>query len=156
MDNQIDKSFFNSDEFTYLIEECKAILAEGRFVLNVETLKTKWELGKRINENELDFQRAGYGDKVVEVLSVALDVSPQTLWKCMQFNKKFNELQFDTVLQKIEIEGKAPSWHKVCREILPVHKENNVMAECEHENMMCLKCRKRFTNKNVKQNGVQT
>lgn len=135
-----------------LVEECKAILSEAHFAVQTELLKGKWEIGKRIVQDELQFERAGYGEKVVEVLSVALEVSPQTLWKCIQFYKRFSEPEFNTVIDKIQIDGKTPSWFKVCQEILPVHIEHNTVLECEHDNLMCLKCRKRFTMRELKSN----
>ena len=133
-----------------LVEECKAILSEAHFAVQTELLKGKWEIGKRIVQDELQFERAGYGEKVVEMLSVALEVSPQTLWKCIQFYKRFSEETFEPVIGKIQIDGKTPSWFRVCQEILPVHIKSKVELECEHENLLCLKCRKRFSMRELK------
>ena len=133
----------NSDWYTELIEECKAILSEGHFAANLEILKTKWELGRRVEEEQKNFSRAGYGRKVIEILAKELDIADSSLWKCIQFYKKFPEKKFDNVICQLG-DGKTPSWHKVCLEILPAHKEQEENQRCAHNNLLCLKCRKRF------------
>lgn len=154
MNNElIKKDLYDQEFYIELVSECKAILSEAHFAVQAELLKGKWEIGRRIVQDELEFQRAGYGEKVVEILSVALEISPQTLWKCIQFYKRFSEKEFDTVIQKIQIDGKTPSWYKVCREVLPVHIKHNIALECEHDNLICLKCRKRFTMRELNNNG---
>lgn len=140
------KDLIKSDWYDELIEDCRAIIAEAHFSVQTELLKGKWEIGKRIMQDELQLERAGYGEQVVEALSGPLEVSPQTLWKCIQFYKKFKFEDFSEVMPKIEIDGKTPSWYRVCREVLPEHKQNNDLSECKHEQLMCLKCRKHFRN----------
>ncbi|MCX6806893.1 MAG: DUF1016 N-terminal domain-containing protein [Candidatus Berkelbacteria bacterium] len=126
-----------------MIEELKAILSEAHFSASIEVIKGKWELGRRIEEETKNFQRAGYGKKIVEVLSTALDMSDQTLWKCIQFYKKFPEKKFESVVGRLG-DGKTPSWHKICLDILPSHREAITSSQCHHNNLLCLNCRKRF------------
>ena len=145
----MSNDLITTEWYTELIDECKAILSEAHFAVQTEMLKGKWEIGKRIVQDELQFERAGYGEKVVEVLSRELEVSPQTLWKCIQFYKRFNEDTFDPVINRIQIDGKTPSWYRVCKEILPVHIEHNTILECTHDNLICLKCRKRFSLREI-------
>jgi len=148
----MSKELTTNEWYEELVSECKAILSEAHFSVQLELLKGKWEIGKRIVQDELQFERAGYGSKVVEVLSTALEVSPQTLWKCIQFYKRFSEPAFDTVIQKIQIDGKTPSWYKVCQEILPARVGGKIELECDHSSLICLKCRKRFSMRELNNN----
>lgn len=131
------------DWYEELLGECRAILSESRFVVSMEVLKGKWELGRTVATGE----RAEYGKKIVEQLAKDLDISGQTLWKCIQFYKKFPLGDFQEVLPKLETGTKTPTWHLVCQHILPKQKEGEVSEECQHSNLLCLKCRKKF-NKN--------
>jgi hypothetical protein len=134
-----------------LVEELRAIIVETRFNSTVELLRGKWELGKRITEEELNFQRAGYGDRMVETIAKDLGISPVHLWKCIQFYKKFPEKTFEEVLQKLP-GGKAISWYKVSTLYLPKHKEEvkkekdleELQKNCPHEKLKCTKCKKEF------------
>ena len=132
-----------NDWFVELIGELKAILSEAHFSVSVELIKGKWLLGQRIEEEEKNFQRSGYGKKIVETLAKELDMSEQNLWKCIQFYKKFPQKQFESVVGLLG-EGKTPSWHKICLEILPSHRGALNAPQCVHNNLLCLKCRKRF------------
>lgn len=141
----------NCEWYQNLLEECQAIIVETRFNSAIEILKGKWELGKRILEDELNFERAGYGKKIVETVSKDLGMSAVHLWKCIQFYKKFPKEKFDDVLNELP-EGKAISWFKVSTLYLPKHKEEiekekeleELQKTCDHPKLRCVKCKKEF------------
>ena len=70
---------------------------------------TKWNIGKRILEDELKFQKPEYGSKRIENLAKDLETTKNNLWLCIQFAKKF-----DTVKQ---LENK--SWRYITHKLLP-------------------------------------
>ena len=139
----MNRSLITSEWYENFIEELKSILSESRFSVQLDILRGKWELGRRITEEELSFKKVGYGDKIVETIAKELDISDSQIWRCIQFYKKFPQPAFDGVVEHLG-EGKTPTWFKVCSEILPAHTEHNTNVNCTHENLMCLKCRKRF------------
>lgn len=51
-------------------------------------VKTKWEIGKRIREDELKFEKPEYGSKRIENLGKDLGMSRTDLFYCIQFSKK--------------------------------------------------------------------
>lgn len=134
-----------------LIEECRAVIVETKFNSAVEILKGKWELGKRILEEELNFKRAGYGEKIIESVSRDLGISAVHLWKCIQFYKKFTTDTFEKVLDQLP-EGKAISWYKVYTLYLPKHKQEEKkeleielkQKTCNHSKLKCVACGKEF------------
>jgi hypothetical protein len=134
-----------------LCEECRAIIVETRFNSAVELLRGKWELGKRVTEEELNFQRAGYGEKIVEILAKDLGMSAVHLWKCIQFYKKFPKERFEDVISELP-EGKSISWYKVYTQYLPKHKEEieeeketeELQQNCSHRILRCVQCKKEF------------
>jgi len=139
------------DWYQALCEECRAIITETMFNSRIEMLKGKWELGKRVMEEELNFQRAGYGEKMVEVLAKDLEMSAVHLWKCIQFYKKFPQQNFDEVVNELP-ESKNISWYKVYTQYLPKHideeeKERRleeIQQQCNHSMLRCPKCKKEF------------
>ena len=146
----------STDWYKHLIEECRAILSETHFSASICLLEGKWQLGKRITEEELNSKRAGYGKKIVEMVAKELNISSAGLWKCVQFYKKFPEKQFDLVVPKLDVGTKTPTWHLVCQKILPQSKDNEIIESiCEHINLICLKCRKRFNMNELNSNETQ-
>jgi len=73
---------------------------------------TKWNIGKRIVQDELRFNDPEYGSKRIENLAKDLKTSKNDLWRCVQFFKKTEN--FHSVKQ---LEGK--SWHYICNTYLP-------------------------------------
>ena len=148
MNQEIVKSVedvsLSSEKWETFVEECKAILAESDFTSKMEMLKGKWLLGKRITEEELNFQRGGYGNKVIEKIALELEVSAINLWKCIQFYKKFQVKEFDEVMGKLPPGKKSWSWYQVCQEVLPEPKEKKKDKEEKP------KAIKKATKKNTK------
>jgi predicted nuclease of restriction endonuclease-like (RecB) superfamily len=57
------------DAISHLIESCRKRAA---VVVNTELVLMHWQIGKCINDNILQNKRAGYGDTVIEALSLRL------------------------------------------------------------------------------------
>uniref|UniRef100_A0A7V3JAP4 DUF1016 family protein n=1 Tax=candidate division CPR3 bacterium TaxID=2268181 RepID=A0A7V3JAP4_UNCC3 len=139
------------DWYQALCEECRAIITETMFNSRIELLRGKWELGKKIIEEELNFQKAGYGEKIVETLAKDLGMSAVHLWKCLQFYKKFPKERFEDVINELP-EGKSISWYKIYTQYLPKHidemeKEKEIeetQENCNHDVLKCTKCKKEF------------
>lgn len=70
---------------------------------------TKWNIGKRIIQDELKFGRPEYGSKRIENIARDLDTNSRELWLCVQFAKKC-----DSVTQ---LENK--SWRYITHNLLP-------------------------------------
>lgn len=105
-------------------------------------------------EEELNFQRAGYGEKIIERISQDLEVSSSGLWKCVQFFKKFQLDDFEKVVGKLP-GGKDVSWYKVCQDVLPEpRKEDEAQVkkekECSHRILFCKDCGKEFSLDDLK------
>ena len=97
MENDIivrDESGLSNQEFYQaLLEDCQAIVVERGFRARMEAIEGKWELGKRIyEENEQMDRQKIYGDKIVENLSRDLGISNSNLFSCIQFYKQFQEI----------------------------------------------------------------
>ena len=73
---------------------------------------TKWNIGKRIVQDELKFNTPEYGSKRIENLAKDLKTTTRDIWRCVQFFKKCH-----TVTQ---LRGK--SWHYIANTYLPTPK----------------------------------
>lgn len=74
---------------------------------------TKHKIGKRIIQEELKFNNPEYGSKRIENIAKDLNLNPRDLYMCVQFVKKYPEIE--PVVQNL-------SWRKL-RETLQEHKE---------------------------------
>ncbi len=110
--NQVDVGSLKSEEwYQNLIDDCKTIITERRFNACWEVIQCKWEIG--------DFKRVKiYGKKIVQGLAESLKVSERDVWYCIQFRKKYPDLNNLP-------EGKAISWTKIVNEYLPKQKEQS-------------------------------
>jgi N6-adenosine-specific RNA methylase IME4 len=100
-----------------LIEDCQGILTEGIWNYRLTLIKTYHLLGKRILKENNNFERAGiYGKKIVSQVTQSLGQSERTIWRAIQFAKKYPDLD-------LLPEGKNISWHKICNQYLPEPKK---------------------------------
>jgi len=107
--------------YNQLLEDCKSIIGESGYKQNVNTLESRWELGRAIVtfNDEMDRQKI-YGLAVIDKLSQDLGVgfSTRNLHYCAQFYKKYKEHKtFCNVLQNLP-EGKNTTWHDMCEKHL--------------------------------------
>lgn len=109
--------------YAAFLEECRAIITETVYNSRIELLQGKWELGKRITEQENLFnQRAVYGLQIIETIARDLGRGTSDIWYCVQFFKTYPESEFSAVMEKLP-EGKSISWQKVKTVYLPKHTE---------------------------------
>ncbi len=100
-----------------LVEDCEAIITEGVFTSRWSLIQTYHNLGKRILEENDNFDREKiYGKEIVQRVSASLQKSERTVLKAIQFARIFPDL--DALP-----EGKNISWHKICNNLLPKPKE---------------------------------
>lgn len=98
----------------------QSLLEDIRRLEYTGIILTKWNIGKRIVQDELKFGTAEYGSKRVENLAKDLNISRSDLYACIQFFKTFS----DGVGQ---LEGK--SWNYIVHTALPKPKKNGKKIE---------------------------
>ena len=121
----------NKEWYEALVEDCQSILTEGIWNYRLTLIKTYHLLGKRILEENDSFEREKiYGEKIVSQVSISLKQSTRTIWRTMQFVRKYPNLD--------ELpDGKNISWHKICNNLLPQPKENH---QHKYKKAECWKC----------------
>ena len=94
-----------------------------------KVIEMKHLTGKRIIKEWDKFGKPEYGSIFIEGLAKDLKISSSDIYKCIQFARKFPELQnFYNYTKKLEdsVTGyKIPkfTWKYIIKEILPKHKE---------------------------------
>ena len=133
-----------SEWFLALIDECKTNIIERRYRIASELLELKWYIGDRILQDIGKFERAQiYGKQIVMLVSKSLNCSDRELYRCIQFRKKYPNL--DNLP-----EGKKISWHKIVNIYLPDKTKDaeDPDAECPHRQLeilvRCVRCRERL------------
>jgi len=111
MSKEIEVLDRNSEHYSALIDECRAIITEKSFQLNWTRLEMYHEIGRVIRDTS-------QGDKsitkLLQNLAEDMGITERTLWYAVQFYDKFPSLD--------ELpDGKSASWTKVKQE-LPVNK----------------------------------
>jgi len=109
-----------------LVDDCKSIITEAVFVSRWALVEGYHNLGKRIRRENDNFERAEiYGEKIIACLRESLNISESTIWRAIQFAKKYPDLS------KLP-EGKNITWNKIITKYLPAHeKEENILAPIE-------------------------
>ncbi len=151
MINSLEKQ----QQYEIFLEELKAIITEKLFNSRLELIQCKWELGKRVLEEEKNL--SNYGDKVVEKIAEDIKMSSVGLWKCIQFYKKYPQETFEEVVSLLP-EGKNISWYQITTKVLPEHKDEKVEKEkllqkqelCPHLKVRCANCKKELTLEELK------
>ena len=116
---EITKSIEQEEWYQFLIEELRAIIIEAIFTSRIELIRGKWEAGRRIREENKNFERKEIYDKqIIENIAKDLRISEKEVYRWMQFYRKYPEKDFDTVCQNLP-EGKNISWSKLTRKYLP-------------------------------------
>jgi hypothetical protein len=112
----------NEEWWISLIEDCQSILTEGIWNYRLTLIKTYHLLGKRILEENDNFERTKiYGKRLCNAVAVSLGKSERTIFQAIQFVKTFPNLD-------LLPEGKNISWHKICNNLLPVPKEDKIIV----------------------------
>ena len=104
----------SQDFYRSLVEDCEAIKTELEFQARTLLIQVRWEMGKRIfEENEGMSREKLYGKKVIENLSKDIGMSSSHLFAMVKFYKDYPEKDFDKdVVPKLP-EGKNTSWGKL-------------------------------------------
>ena len=100
--------------YDVMIDESKSILTERGYNIKVELIHLKWELGNRVFKEKGNFERFGYGKKIVETVAGDLNISRTELFYCIQFAEKYPELS--TIMDSF---GKDLNWSTIKRDHLP-------------------------------------
>ena len=153
MSKGIQKNIREEEFYQTFIDECKSIIGEAKFKSTIELIKGKWELGKRISEEELNFEKAKYGERIIETIAEDIGWSNSHVWKCIQFYLKFQLPDFEEVIPLIKTNTKEPTWYQITQNILPKpkeeeEKEKNLkekQGNCPHARLKCSECGKIFT-----------
>jgi len=143
----------DSDEYSALIEECKAIITEGVWSFRLERILTYGKLGERIAEDEV-YKRYGEQNGIFLVnISRDIGISYSDICRAVQFWEKYHISSPDSEKWSDFAEGKNISWSKIKQKYLPA----NPKTECAHnfeeiKAWRCSMCKKVLTyNPNVEQ-----
>lgn len=118
--SEIELVVENKDWFKHYIEECKSILVEFGFRSNVERVHMYHELGKRVLEENNNFERAKiYGQSIVKKTSDLLGIGERTVQYAVAFAQKYPSIDWDSAELGGLGNGKAITWTSVIRELLP-------------------------------------
>ena len=113
----LEKEWYN-----LLVEDCKAIVIEHEFISRWAKVEGHHALGERIvNETNLNREDI-YGKKILSVLSKSSGIGERTLYRAIQFYKKY------PILNDVP-EGKAISWNKIITKYLPERTEKEEKNE---------------------------
>ena len=109
----MSKSLITQNWYKSLIDDCDGIITESVFTSRWALVEGYHMLGSRILQDNENFEREKiYGKKIVSHLSQSLGKSKQTIYRAIQFVKKYPDIQ------KLPL-GKNISWHKICNKYLP-------------------------------------
>lgn len=152
--NLIVKNYQMSDEWKYLIEDCRAIISQRIKNSRMEIILAYAEVGNRIVEDSL-YKKYGKGNrKFLLSLFEEMGISESSGYYAIDFYVKFIKKYIisgdvsnalETSMQKNFIdEGENISWHKICNKYLPTSKEGTGIytRECW---IKCPNCGHKFT-----------
>jgi len=147
----------SNERYNYFIEELRSIVIESIRVSREEVIKGKWEMGKRIVQEEMNFEKGVYGERTIKTIAKDLHTSPIGIYKVIQFYKKYPKERFEDVMEELPF-GNNISWHKIIKFVLPEEREEEdeerkIEEEqneenCSHPIVQCKKCNKSFTFEN--------
>ena len=101
--------------YNSLLRDIKSILEKGltkayKAVDNIK-VQTYWQVGERIVRDEIQFQRADYGQQIIKQLATDLDLHERTMYRILKFYKTYpilttvlSELTWSHYLELIDIE----------------------------------------------------
>lgn len=132
---------YETEWYQACVSECAAILTEKGEESKIAILELHYLIGKRVLDEALHWERANYGEKVIENLASDIFLNIQNkesaarrLRECIQFAEKFPDLLEDSapgrridVMKLPQIEGmRTPGWKYIKENLLPESKK------CEH------------------------
>lgn len=112
-DVEIVTTFEQTDWYSTLIDECRAIVTEAEFTSRWALVEGYHALGERILAENANFERSEiYGAKIVQRVAQSLQMSERTLYYAIQFARRFPDLSRFPASKNV-------SWGAVIREYLP-------------------------------------
>lgn len=134
MEQNIVEDYQISDEWNYLIEDCKAIISQRVKNSRMEIILAYAEIGNRIVEDPL-YRKYGKGNqKFLSSLFREMEISESSGYYAIEFYEKYIKkyIVSDNVSNALERsmqknfidEGENVSWHKICNKYLPGPKED--------------------------------
>lgn len=88
------KELIKQEWYELLVDDCRAIIIEKEFIARWSLVECYHELGKRILEENDNFNRADiYGKEIVKRVSISLNKGERTIRKAIQFATKYPILQ---------------------------------------------------------------
>ena len=86
----MEVNILNQSQYSTLLQDIRRLIKEGkeragRAAAN-ELVKTYWEIGRRINREQMTFQ-AGYADSIIEDLADELQIDRWTLKRTLLFSE---------------------------------------------------------------------
>ena len=158
----IEESEITPDQrYSYFVEELRSMIIASVLTSRIEIVRSKWGLGKRVIEEQDNFERGIYGQRTVDGIAKDLRISTPSLYKAIQFYRAYPAESFDEILSTLPY-GNNISWYKITKELLPSlgYSENQdddreqiqgevVMPRtedenCEHTLLVCKKCGRTF------------
>lgn len=139
-------------EYKNLVEECLSLLSERRFDVIIRDLEWRHELGELIDNSEI-YRNSEDKTGLVKRLAKDLGVSYPLLYQCLEFYRKFPDLNL--FIQRYNNGKKSIKWSEV--RLLLV--ENP--TKCSHEityvetitisRVKCERCQKTLKEEKYKQ-----
>ena len=114
--NNLDLNKYPLENYSFLLHDIKSILDKGlsKAYKAVDNLKvqTYWQVGERIVREEIQQQRADYGQQIIKQLSLDLNIHERTMYRILKFYKTYpilttvlSELSWSHYLELIDIEN---------------------------------------------------
>lgn len=154
MGQDLIKNYQMSDEWRYLVEDCRAIISQRIKNSRMEIILAYAEIGNRIIEDSL-YKKYGKGNrKFLFSLFGEMGISESSGYYAIEFYEKFikkyinisedvsNALERSMQKNFID-EGENISWHKICNKYLPGSKEG-IVTQQEYW-IKCPNCGHKFT-----------
>lgn len=131
MDSEIE----SQEWYEELVGECKAILTEFGFRSNIERIQMYHELGKRILQENNNFERRKiYGKGITTKVASTIGIGERTIQYAISFATKYPDIDFSSGDLGGLPDGKSITWTKIIRELLP---ENPIK---EKKKKVCPNC----------------
>lgn len=124
-----------SDNYGYLVDDCKSIRQQGFYAANIKRIETYAEIGERIVGDPL-YQKHGKGNgEFMERLFSDIGIHKTSGYNAIQFYEQFIQGKFESVSAGVESlilttkEGHEISWHIVKAKYLPKPKTEEPEVE---------------------------
>ena len=120
MENNLIK---NTDEYNYVVEDCRAVLAQRLKNSRIEIILAYGEVGQRISESEFYQKNAKGNQPIVEQLAKDIGIGYSEACRAIQFYEKFKITSEDSLTSETFEEGENISWYKIKDKYLTDGKE---------------------------------